>query len=658
MTNSLLDNDIDHSIYFELCNSMRDGVAVINATNRKFVYCNNSFLNLFGIDSLNEIDLTLLKKLTNDTITPDIIAEREKTIREKGSYYELVEYKSLKGHSFFGEATVQLLNKKAVDYYLFAIAPIENAFFEVASMGMLMVNKMGEIVTINQFALQQFGYQKKEVIGKKIEMLIPSHLHQIHVEHREKFMHQPQNRRIGLGTEVFAIRKDGNKFPVEISLGNYATDGHQYIIAFISDISIRKQAEDKLKRLNEELEFKVEHRTQDLKNILRRLEKTNDKLEEASTLQKVMFNSAGVIIISSDKNGIIQTFNREAEKELGYKAEELVRKKSPLVFHDINEVSERAEQLSKELHEPVAADMAVFLAKSRLGLHNEYECTLIRKDGSRFPVLLTVNELKDTQNAIIGFLGIAINITKIKKAEIDLIESLKKERELNELKSRFVSMASHEFRTPLSTVLSSAYLIEKYPSTEDHPKRRRHLERIVSSVNMLTDILNDFLSMGKIEEGKIHLNLSHFNLPELIKSVLDEMKDGMQNQQNIHFYHEGDPEVFLDTVLLKHIVMNLVSNADKFSPPTKPIEITTLNHLQQIILSVKDHGMGISKEDQPHLMERFFRGANAANIQGTGLGLHIVSKYAELMNGNVECKSELEKGTELIITFKNKIEPI
>ena len=235
-----------------------------------------------------------------------------------------------------------------------------------------------------------------------------------------------------------------------------------------------------------------------------------------------------------------------------------------------------------------------------------------------------------------------------------LIAALQKEKELNELKSRFVSMASHEFRTPLSTVLSSAYLIEKYTSTEDQPKRLKHLERIVSSVTMLTDILNDFLSVGKIEEGRIQVRPTSFNIRDFIVAIAGDMKNSLKKQQKITYHHEGSPDVCMDTSLLKHIIMNLVSNASKFSPEGVRIEINTITNGDRVTLSVKDNGIGISKQDQKHLMERFFRGANVGNIQGTGLGLHIVSKYTELLNGTVKCISELEKGTEFIIAINTK----
>jgi signal transduction histidine kinase len=252
--------------------------------------------------------------------------------------------------------------------------------------------------------------------------------------------------------------------------------------------------------------------------------------------------------------------------------------------------------------------------------------------------------------------GIIIrNITRLKEAEEGFRIALEKEKELGELKSRFVSMASHEFRTPLSTILTSAYLLSKYTTTEEQPKRDKHLERIISSVNTLTDILNDFLSLGKMEEGKISVRPVSFGIRELIAGIVNEMAPIEKNGQTILYEHNGDEMVNLDKGLLKQIVLNLLSNAIKFSSDGTKIEVKTAQEGDKLILKVKDHGIGISKEDQKHLFERFFRGANAMNIQGTGLGLHIVARYAELMNGTVTYKSELEKGSEFIVVIKQPV---
>jgi len=384
------------------------------------------------------------------------------------------------------------------------------ALFNYASMSIIVADSKGKILLANPFAQKQFGYLGEELIGRKVELLIPGRFHKKHVGHREKYVTHPQDRPMGVGLDLFALRKDGTEFPVEVSLGHYSNHDQQYIIAFISDTTLRKEDENEIRRLNDELEEKVEQRT--------------------------------------------------------------------------------------------------------------------------------------------GELQLALN--KLQKSKEELLKTLQKEKDLGELKSRFVTIASHEFRTPLSTVLSSAYLLEKYSTTEEQSNRKKHIDRIVSSVRMLTDILNDFLSVGKIEEGKIIVKPCEFKIRDHIGGILNEITNIKKPGQSIDYNHKGSATVVLDPSLLKHIVMNLLSNAIKFSPENSTIEITSQRKKNEMFLSVKDNGIGIPNEDKRHLFERFFRGGNVTNIQGTGLGLHIMRKYAELMNGTITCKSELGEGTEFILTFK------
>lgn len=394
-----------------------------------------------------------------------------------------------------------------------------DVLFNHATLGIIVTDPEGRIVLANPFLLNQFGYTHSELIGEKVEKLIPRRYTERHVQHRHKFSEHPHSRPMGIGFDLFATRKDGTEFPVEISLGTNETRDGQYVVAFVSDISLRKQSENALKELNAALEQKVAERTGTLSEMVVRL---NQQMKEI--------------------------------------------------------------------------------------------------------------EMKDAE----------------------LRNALQKEKELNELKSRFVSMASHEFRTPLSTVLSSIFLISKYENTEEQPKREKHIQRIVSSVNMLTDILNDFLSVGKIEEGKIQVRLSTFNVETHISSIVHEMADLRKKEQEIDYRHTGEKMLHLDPALLKHIVINLLSNAIKFSPEHSAIKVRTENERGRFVMSVQDQGIGISKEDQQHLFERFFRSANVSEIQGTGLGLHILSKYAELMQGAVTCESEENKGTTFTVTFKTE----
>lgn len=248
-------------------------------------------------------------------------------------------------------------------------------------------------------------------------------------------------------------------------------------------------------------------------------------------------------------------------------------------------------------------------------------------------------------------------ISQLERTKDELKEALDKEKELNDLKSRFVSMASHEFRTPLATILSSVSLISKYNDAENLEKKNKHISRIKSSVNNLTDILNDFLSLSKLEEGKISFDPIEFNLHELSSTVVQEMQSIAKQDQKIDFSFNANENMYSDKKIIRNILINLISNAIKFSNEDGTIKVNISYTKKHFILEVADTGIGISNEDKKHLFERFFRGKNATNIGGTGLGLNIVSKYVELLKGKIELQSELGKGTTFIITIPDKQKP-
>ena len=238
----------------------------------------------------------------------------------------------------------------------------------------------------------------------------------------------------------------------------------------------------------------------------------------------------------------------------------------------------------------------------------------------------------------------------LRAREQELRAAYEKEKELSELKSRFVSMASHEFRTPLSTILSSADLIEAYKKQEQQNKRERHTNRIKSSVANLTGILNDFLSLSKLEEGKIHINPVEFDIYTVINDVLDQMNSHLKPQQVIrHEIHVDPPTVVLDKKLLQNIFINLISNAIKYSGPDTTIDFQIRKEKDNLIAIIADQGIGIPQEEQQHLFTRFFRARNVENIQGTGLGLNIVKRHVELMKGNIAFESIVGKGTTFTI---------
>ena len=524
--------------------------------------------------------------------------------------------------------------------------------FKHASLGIVVVNTSGEIIAANPFLCNLFGYVESEILEKKIEVLIPSRHQHAHESHREKYNDNPRNRLMGLGMDLFAKKKDGTEFPVEVSLGNYQKENEKFTIAFVSDITIRKNDAAQVIKLANELEQKVSERTEELQLTLQKLEEANHKFEISLAYQKSIIDNADVMLFVTNKKGVVQFFNTEATHITGYSEGEVVKNFTLDIFHEKDDLERCKMELFEEYNIVVNTATDIIIEKATKNKLQGVECYYVKKDGSKIPVSISITSIYDYKNEITGFMGVVIDISERKKAEANLMNSLEKEKRLGELKSRFVSMASHEFRTPLSTILSSTYLVEKYTTIDEQPKRERHLQRIISSVSSLIGILDEFLSVGKIEEGKISAKFSEFNLPKLITVLIDDMSTNLKEGQKFEYAHQGIEKVYLDPALIKYIVLNLLSNAIKFSFEKTVISINTIVNEEVVILSIKDRGIGISTEDKRHLMEQFFRGSNASNIQGTGLGLYIVSKYAEQMNGEVHCDSEIEKGTTFSIHFK------
>lgn len=396
------------------------------------------------------------------------------------------------------------------------------ALFEHSSIGIIISRENGIIERANPFAARIFGYGPDELNGKLIEVLIPPHLKDRHISLREKYNKNPQPRAMGSNLNLYAVKKNGEQFPVEVSLTYFGKPGERQIVSFINDITERKRAEDNLRKLTEELESKVRDRTKELSDALIELGHTNE------------------------------------------------------------------------------------------GLQKEME--------------------------------------QRKKVEAQIREMLEKEKELNEMKSRFVSMASHEFRTPLAGILTSISLIAKYPKTEDAPKREKHIKNIKKSVKNLTSILNDFLSLDKLDQGKISSNPVKFNVTSFIDEMIEDMRDvSDKNHELVVLHQSGDIDIYQDKEMFRNVIINIVSNAIKYSPEHTTVKVKTRLDESQLMIEIEDQGMGIPESDQKHLFERFFRATNVTNLQGTGLGLNIVKRYLDLMGGSITFKSVENKGTTFFI---------
>lgn len=500
------------------------------------------------------------------------------------------------------------------------INEISNLLFTSAAEGLVVANAGGIIQIINPRVEEMFGYTKDELIGHPVELLMPREFRKKHVGHRHRYNAHPTKRAMGIGLDLVAERKDGSNFPIEISLNHFQHHGQMMVMALISDVTERKKADLALKQLNLELEQMVAERTKDLRE--------SQKLHS--------------IISRNFPNGTINVFDRDLNYIFieGMEMYRIGIDSSRLVG------TSYLERLDPEIRDEIQDKLLQVFE----GENSNFE--IIFKGRT---YMINAVALPDENGNIDQILVVEQNITALKKAQSDIKESLEKERQLSELKSRFVSMASHEFRTPLTTVLSSLSLLKKYIERDgDKEKQYKHIGRMRSSVHHLTSILNDFLSIDKLEEGKVEVNLQEIDIAAFLKEITEDVEGMTKEGQTIVYTFTGNGSINSDKGIIRNILHNLLSNAIKYSPENTTITLTGKLDGEQLELVVKDQGMGIPESEQQHLFTRFFRAKNALNIEGTGLGLSIIKKYVDLLGGSMSLISEEGKGTECTITLPNQ----
>jgi len=396
-------------------------------------------------------------------------------------------------------------------------------------------------------------------------------------------------------------------------------------------------------------------------------------MENAALLKAIIENAIdGIITI--DERGHIESINPAACNLFQYTPGEVIGKN----------VSVLMPSPDRENHDGYIARYQRTHDPHIIGIGREVKG--LRKDGSIFPFRLGVSEVQYSGRKI--YTGFIHDLSREKDAEEklrdyatkleELVEertkslretvlalqaakeevslSLEKEKELSQLKSRFVSMASHEFRTPLSAVQLSAVLIEKYSAQQDRDNIVKHIGKIKNAVRNLTSILNDFLSLEKLEAGKVEPVYAEFDIVKFAEEIIEEMQLVAKQNQMIVYEHTGTESLAkLDEALLKNCIINLIGNAIKYSGENTFIEFNTEIADKQLVITVKDNGIGIPENDQKHLFEAFFRAHNTGNIPGTGLGLNIVTRYTNLMNGKIKFQSKVNKGTSFTISFPQQL---
>ncbi len=467
----------------------------------------------------------------------------------------------------------------------------------------LIANQTGRIVLANSQADTLFGYDRGELVGVPVELLLPQRYRAGHVSHRSGFFSEPRTRRMGAGLELHGLRKNGEEFPVEISLSPLQTDEGTLVMSAIRDISERRRADQKFRGLLE---------------------------------------SAPDAMVIADRSGDIVLVNAQTERLFGYHRDELLGKKVEILiperFHPVH-----APHRTAYFGEPRARAMG-----EGLDLRGR------RRDGSEFPVEISLSPIETEEGTLVS--SAIRDITDRRRIERALQEKNAELERASHAKDRFLASMSHELRTPLNGIIGFAEFLADGKPGPLNEKQTEYLNDILQSGHHLLHLINDMLDLVKVQAGKAKLSLEDFSLSEAIQEVVAGVRPIAEAK---HINVEVDVASAVDAVVLdrqrfKQILYNLLSNALKFTGDGGHVRVAALPHgSSRFRLIVSDDGIGIRTEDIGRLFTEFEQldTGTARRFGGTGLGLALTRNLAALQQGEIDVQSELGKGSRFIVTL-------
>jgi PAS domain S-box-containing protein len=511
------------------------------------------------------------------------------------------------------------------------------AIVESSSDGIIAKTLAGLVTSWNKGAEQLFGYRSEDAVGQPLFSLI------VPADHQEEEFEIL--KRIARGERISSFQtqrrhRDGSLIDVSVTVSPIHDEAGQIVGASktVRDITAEKNAEAKILELNSSLEEQVIQRT--------------SQLSELNMLLNSVLNSASdVSIIATDVQGIIQVFNKGAEGLLGYTAEEMVHRHTPSIIHVPEEVAARSLELSAEFGQSIDGFRALVYKPETEGVAESHEWSFVRKDGSRFPVILVVTAMRDASGQLSGYLGIAIDITARRELESSLRQSKEQADAASAAKSSFLANMSHEIRTPMNAVLGMLQLVLQ---TEMNVRQHEYVTKAQTAAKSLLRLLNDILDYSKIEANKLQLDLHSFELEALMRELAVVLA-GNQESEEVEVMFDLDvelPDTLVgDSFRLQQIMINLAGNALKFTSQGQVV--VSIKQLAKSVDSVSlrfaitDTGIGIS----PEQLERIFDGFTQAEAStsrrfgGSGLGLVICQRMVKLMGGVLQVDSQTGKGS-------------
>ena len=387
-------------------------------------------------------------------------------------------------------------------------------------------------------------------------------------------------------------------------------------------------------------------------------ERRREALLKTGALQNAILTSARFSIIATDEKGIIQVFNLGAERMLGYFASEVVNRITPSDIHDPHEVIERARALSLELGTTIAPGFEALAFKASRGLEDSYELTYIRKDGSRFPAVVSITALRDDDGELIGYLLIGTDNSVRKQVEVQLKTAMILAEKANLAKSDFLASMSHELRTPLGAILGFAQLME---SGSPNASQIRSIDQILKAGWYLLELINEVLDLALIESGKLSLSLEAISLTEILRECKSMIEPQAQKRGIGVTFPPFDVSYYVkaDRTRLKQIVINLLSNAIKYNRAGGTVTVRFVaDSEKRIRIAVADAGEGLAPDKLAQLFQPFNRlGREGSVEEGTGIGLVVCKRLIELMGGVIGVESTVGSGSVFWIELGLAPEP-
>ncbi len=617
-----------------LVDRSHDGIIISDATSIVIIYANKAAHVLLGYDPESEELIGMDTRnlwMPEDTIMRDVavahvrgggwngdIRQRRKDGTPVDVNVSAALIYNVQNQPFMGITLRDMTERNLKEKTLRSLSNFQQAILNSAKVAIISTDLYGNITSFNPSAEQMLGYSASDVIGKltPVAWLDTAELaaHAANISRGLEITLQPgvealfAEASLGHSTEGewTLIRQDGSQFPALLSITAIRDEvgGISGFLGVATDITERKQAQE--------------------------------LLIKSRDFYLTLFENFPALIWRSRADTLCDYFNQtwldftgrsiEQELDLGW-----------------------TENIHPDDHDHV---LKTYLASFEACQPMNIEYRLRHHSGEYRWMVDTGNPFNDLDGNFAGFIGACIDISERKQVEEALLAALEKERELGELKSRFVSMASHEFRTPLATILATADALGAYRKKMDDEQIERRIDKIRTQVDHLRRIMDDVLQLARMQAGKNEFKPTVVDFDEFCRDILDEFQSRPDIKHRLIYTCSERPlPIAIDPKLMRNILANLVSNAIKYSPDSASVYITIRRDNGTVTLRVRDEGIGIPEEDHKHLFEAFHRAVNVGTISGTGLGLSIAKQSVDSHGGTITCESEVGIGTTFTVTL-------